>query len=100
MIAAHTSPTRAPPGAVRSFLDALTPFATNFNLQSNKEMVDVEYIKAQFHYAEEGTHDSSQVTNRRSEGSVDIKAWLGSGCCGPRSCVRNARLVSLSWPGL
>jgi len=61
MIAAHTSPTRAPPGAVRSFLDALTPFATNFNLQSNKETVDVEYIKAQFHYAEE-----------------DINAWLST----------------------
>jgi hypothetical protein len=56
MIAAHTSPTRAPPGAVRDFLDALTPFVTNFNLQSNKETVDVEFIKAHFRYQEEGTH--------------------------------------------
>jgi len=59
MIAAHTSLTRAPPGVVREFLDALTPFVKNFNLQSNKETVDVDYIKAQFHYPEEGTHYSS-----------------------------------------
>lgn len=59
MIAAHTSPTRAPPGAVHKFLDALMPFMTNFNLQSNKETVDVEYIKAQFRYPEEGAHYSS-----------------------------------------
>ena len=65
MIAAHTSPTRAPPGAVRMFLDELTPFMTNFNLQSHKETVDVEYIKAQFRYPEEGTHYSSLGCTQR-----------------------------------
>ena len=59
MIAAHTSPTRAPLGAVRKFLDELTPFMINFNLQSHKETVDVEYIKAQFRYPEEGAYYSS-----------------------------------------
>jgi len=39
----------------------LTPFVTNFKLQSNKETVDVEYIKSQFHYLEE-----------------DIKTWLSA----------------------
>ena len=59
MIAAHSSPTRAPPGAVREFLDAFTSFVTKFNLQSNKETVGVEYIRAQFRYPEEGMHYSS-----------------------------------------
>ena len=76
MIAAHTSPTRVPRGAVRTFLGALTPFMTNFNLPSNKESVDVEYIKAQFRYPEEGAHYSSLGGIQRSEGPVDIKAWL------------------------
>ncbi|GLB40370.1 putative periplasmic binding protein-like II [Lyophyllum shimeji] len=57
LIAAH--PTRAPPEAVRTFLEGLTKYVTMFDSEKNREDANVKFIATNFGYPEE-----------------DIRAWL------------------------
>ncbi|KAI0043812.1 hypothetical protein FA95DRAFT_1627735 [Auriscalpium vulgare] len=59
LIAAHPSPDRAPPDALRVFLHGLSSYVRAFDSEEKRESADVEFIKGKFGYPEE-----------------DIKAWL------------------------
>jgi len=59
LIAAHPSPERASPQAVKDFLESLSKYVREFDSAENRKSADVEFIKAKFNYPEE-----------------DIKAWL------------------------
>ena len=53
MIAAHPSPERAPPDAVKIFLSELSKYVRAFNSPESREKADVEFIKERFGYEEE-----------------------------------------------
>jgi len=59
LIAAHPSPSRAPPTAVRTFLADLTRFVRTFDAPSSRVSTGLEFISEKFGYPRE-----------------DIKAWL------------------------
>jgi len=59
MIAAHTSPERATPGAVRSFTATLTTFVREFDSHESRAKKNVDFIKEKFGYPE-----------------TDIKEWM------------------------
>ncbi|KAI0062267.1 hypothetical protein BV25DRAFT_1907639 [Artomyces pyxidatus] len=59
LIAAHPSPERASPDALRVFLQTLSTYVTAFDAAEAREQRNVEFIKEKFGYPEE-----------------DIKAWL------------------------
>ncbi|KAF8589809.1 periplasmic binding protein-like II [Ramaria rubella] len=59
LIAAHPSPERAPPAAVRAFLTTLSEYVRAFNSSEKRAGANIEFIKEKFNYPEE-----------------DIKAWL------------------------
>jgi len=69
MIAAHTSPARSPPEAVKAFLAGLTDHVRTFS--ANETAVNVAFIKDRFGYKEDDirewlttvgfTHDTSEV---------------------------------------
>ncbi|KAG8789978.1 hypothetical protein FRC12_013032 [Ceratobasidium sp. 428] len=57
LIAAHPSPERAEPGALRSFLGQLTIYARKFDEQEQREQADVEFIRERFGYQEKDVRD-------------------------------------------
>ncbi|KAJ7126868.1 periplasmic binding protein-like II [Mycena epipterygia] len=59
LIAAHPSPSRAPPDALRSFMTGLSGYVRTFDSAANRAGPNVEVIKAKFGYPEQ-----------------DIEAWL------------------------
>ncbi|KAJ7928912.1 periplasmic binding protein-like II [Mycena leptocephala] len=59
LIAAHPSPTRAPPEALRSFITSLSGYVRAFDSAASRAGPNVEVIKGKFGYPEE-----------------DIEAWL------------------------
>ncbi|KAJ7170838.1 periplasmic binding protein-like II [Mycena crocata] len=59
LIAAHPSPTRAPPDALRAFMEGLSGYVRAFDSAANRAGPNLEVIKAKFGYPAE-----------------DIEAWL------------------------
>jgi len=69
LIAAHPSPERAPPEALRSFITGLSGYVRAFDSAANRVGPNVEVIKAKFGYPEE-----------------DIEAWLKT-VAYPQDCL-------------
>ncbi|CAE6425573.1 unnamed protein product [Rhizoctonia solani] len=59
LIAAHPSPERADPAALRNFLGKLTEYVSKFDSSEQRAQADVEFIRERFGYPE-----------------ADIRAWL------------------------
>jgi len=59
LIAAHPDPARAPPDALRTFLNTLTGYVTEFDSKEHRETKNVDFIKKTWSYPEE-----------------DIEAWM------------------------
>ncbi|EJD06839.1 periplasmic binding protein-like II [Fomitiporia mediterranea MF3/22] len=57
LIAAHPSPTRAPPAALRDFLSSLSSYVNAFSTPEARSGPSVEYIKEKFGYEEEDIKD-------------------------------------------
>jgi len=69
LIAAHPSPDRAPPDALRSFMTGLSGYIRAFDSAANRAGPNLEVIKAKFGYPEE-----------------DIEAWLKT-VAYPQDCL-------------
>lgn len=52
MIAAHPSPERSDPVALREFLGTLTTYVRAFDSHAKRSLENVEFIKQRFGYAE------------------------------------------------
>ncbi|EUC64794.1 periplasmic-binding protein-like protein II, putative [Rhizoctonia solani AG-3 Rhs1AP] len=61
LIAAHPSPERAEPAALRNFLGKLTEYVVKFDSKEQRAQADVDFIRERFGYPE-----------------VDVRAWLNT----------------------
>ncbi|KAG9121474.1 hypothetical protein FRC07_002561 [Ceratobasidium sp. 392] len=57
LIAAHPSPERAEPGALRNFLGHLTEYAHKFDDERQRDQADVDFIRERFGYQEKDVRD-------------------------------------------